>query len=49
MFGARALAAQCAELEVLCQPGVVSDAANRVMAIEESYRKVEAEIRLMTH
>jgi len=44
-IGAHALAQQCAEVEALCQVGRFTDAANRVGAIEESYRKVEAEIR----
>jgi signal transduction histidine kinase/CheY-like chemotaxis protein len=47
MLGARTLARQCAELEGLCQPGIVPDAVDRVRAIEESYRRVEAEIRQM--
>ena len=44
-IGARSLAQQCAEVEALCQAGSLTDAANRVGAIEEWYRKVEAEIR----
>jgi len=44
-IGARTLAQQCAEVEALCQAGSLTDAANRVGAIEESYRSVEAEIR----
>jgi hypothetical protein len=42
LLGARALAEQCAELELLGQPGIVADALGRVRAIEASYRKVEA-------
>ena len=42
ILGARPLAEQCAELEHLSRSGVVQDVANRVAAIEASYRKVEA-------
>jgi signal transduction histidine kinase/CheY-like chemotaxis protein len=42
LLGARALAGQCAELELLGQPGIGADALGRVRAIEASYRKVEA-------
>ncbi len=42
MLGARSLTEQCAELERLGRSGLVPDAANRVIAIEASYRKVEA-------
>ena len=41
-LGARPLAEQCEELEHLSRSGIVQDAANRVTAIEASYRKVEA-------
>jgi CheY-like chemotaxis protein/HPt (histidine-containing phosphotransfer) domain-containing protein len=41
-LGATELAARCAELERLGRSGIVPDAANRVAAIEESYRHVEA-------
>ena len=44
-IGARSFAQQCAAVEALCQAGSLTDAANQVGAIEESYRKVEAEIR----
>jgi len=42
MLGARTLAEQCAELEDLGRRGIVPDAVNRVIAIDASYRKVEA-------
>jgi HPt (histidine-containing phosphotransfer) domain-containing protein len=42
MLGARALAEQCAELEVLGRAGTISDAQARVAAIETSYRAVES-------
>jgi signal transduction histidine kinase/DNA-binding response OmpR family regulator len=44
-LGARILAAQCADLEALCQRGDTTDALTRVAAIEQAYRNVEAEIR----
>jgi CheY-like chemotaxis protein len=44
MLGARSLSEQCAELERLGRSGLVPDPANRVTAIEASYRKVEAEL-----
>jgi len=44
-LGARLLAAQCADLETLCQCGGMTDALTRVAAIEQAYRNVEAEIR----
>jgi HPt (histidine-containing phosphotransfer) domain-containing protein len=49
MLGARALSDRCAEVEALCEPGVVPDAANRLTAIEECYRNVETEIRRITN
>jgi signal transduction histidine kinase/CheY-like chemotaxis protein len=42
LLGARALAEQCAELELLSQPGLVADALGRVRAIEALYGEVEA-------
>src|SRR5262245_192113 len=44
-LGARLLAAQCADLETLCQCGGMTDALTRVAAIQQAYRNVEAEIR----
>jgi len=41
-LGARPLAERCAELERLSRTGVVLDAPSRVVAIEASYRQVEA-------
>jgi signal transduction histidine kinase/CheY-like chemotaxis protein/HPt (histidine-containing phosphotransfer) domain-containing protein len=45
VLGACTLAQRCAELEELCQASAVSDAASRVRAIEESYERVETEIK----
>jgi CheY-like chemotaxis protein len=45
MLGARALAEQCAELELLGGAGIVADALDRVTAIEALYPKVETALK----
>ena len=45
MLGARKLAEQCAEIERLGRTGRVPDATSRVLAIETSYRTVEAALK----
>jgi signal transduction histidine kinase/CheY-like chemotaxis protein/HPt (histidine-containing phosphotransfer) domain-containing protein len=44
-LGARALSEQCAEIERIGQSGYISDAGSRVIAVEASYRTIEAALK----
>jgi hypothetical protein len=42
ILGARELSEQCAEIERVGQTGCITDAGSRVIAVEASYRTIEA-------
>jgi CheY-like chemotaxis protein len=44
-LGARELSEQCAEIERVGQTGFIADAGSRVIAIEASYRTIEAALK----
>jgi hypothetical protein len=44
-LGARELSDRCAEIERIGQTGCIADAASRVIAVEASYRTVEAALK----
>ena len=45
ILGARELSEQCAEIERVGQTGCIADAGSRVIAVEASYRTIEAALR----
>jgi signal transduction histidine kinase/CheY-like chemotaxis protein/HPt (histidine-containing phosphotransfer) domain-containing protein len=45
MLGARELSEQCAEIERVGQTGCIADAGSRAMAVEASYRTIEAALK----
>jgi len=45
MLGARELSEQCAEIERVGQTGCIADAGARAMAVEASYRTIEAALK----
>jgi signal transduction histidine kinase/CheY-like chemotaxis protein/HPt (histidine-containing phosphotransfer) domain-containing protein len=45
MLGARELSEQCAEIERVGQTGCIADAGSRVIAVEASYRTIEAALK----
>jgi signal transduction histidine kinase/DNA-binding response OmpR family regulator/HPt (histidine-containing phosphotransfer) domain-containing protein len=45
MLGVRELSEQCAEIERVGQTGCIADAGSRVIAVEASYRTVEAALK----
>src|SRR5215467_1208764 len=45
-LGARELSEQCAEIERVGQTGCIADAGSRVIAVEASYRTIEAALRV---
>jgi CheY-like chemotaxis protein len=45
ILGARELSEQCAEIERVGQSGCIADAASRVIAVEASYRTIEAALQ----
>ena len=45
ILGARELSEQCAEIERVGQTGCIADAGSRVIAIEASYRTIEAALK----
>jgi CheY-like chemotaxis protein/HPt (histidine-containing phosphotransfer) domain-containing protein len=45
ILGARELSEQCAEIERVGQTGCIADAASRVIAVEASYRTIEAALK----
>jgi signal transduction histidine kinase/DNA-binding response OmpR family regulator len=45
MLGARELSQQCAEIERAGQTGCIADAGSRVIAVEASYRTIEAALK----
>src|SRR5262249_48007393 len=45
ILGARELSEQCAEIERVGQTGCIADAGSRVIAVEASYRTVEAALK----
>jgi HPt (histidine-containing phosphotransfer) domain-containing protein len=45
ILGARELSEQCAEIERVGQTGCIDDAASRVIAVEASYRTIEAALK----
>jgi CheY-like chemotaxis protein/HPt (histidine-containing phosphotransfer) domain-containing protein len=45
VLGARELSEQCAEIERVGQTGCIADAGPRVIAVEESYRTIEAVLK----
>jgi signal transduction histidine kinase/CheY-like chemotaxis protein/HPt (histidine-containing phosphotransfer) domain-containing protein len=45
ILGARELSEQCAEIERVVQTGCTTDAGSRVIAVEASYRAIEAALR----
>ena len=44
-LGARELSEQCAEIERIGQTGCIADAGSRVIAVEASYRTIEAALK----
>ena len=44
-LGARELSEQCAEIERVSQTGCIADAGSRVIAVEASYRTIEAALK----
>jgi signal transduction histidine kinase/DNA-binding response OmpR family regulator/HPt (histidine-containing phosphotransfer) domain-containing protein len=45
ILGARELSEQCAEIECVGQTGCIADAGSRVIAVEASYRTIEAALK----
>jgi hypothetical protein len=45
MLGARELSEQCAEIERVGQTGCIADPGPRVIAVEASYRTIEAALK----
>jgi HPt (histidine-containing phosphotransfer) domain-containing protein len=45
ILGARELSEQCAEIERVGQTGCIDDAGSRVIAVEASYRTIEAALK----
>jgi hypothetical protein len=45
ILGARELSEQCAEIERVSQTGCIADARWRVIAVEASYRTIEAALK----
>jgi HPt (histidine-containing phosphotransfer) domain-containing protein len=45
ILGARELSQQCAEIERVGQAGRIADAGSRVIAVEASYRTIEAALK----
>jgi HPt (histidine-containing phosphotransfer) domain-containing protein len=45
ILGARELSEQCAEIERVGQTGCIADAGSRVIAVEASYRTIEAALK----
>jgi histidine phosphotransfer protein HptB len=45
ILGARELSEQCAEIERVGQTGFIADAGSRVIAVEASYRTIEAALK----
>src|SRR5262249_31937940 len=45
ILGARELSEQCAEIERVGQTGCIADAGSRVIAVEASYRTIEASLK----
>jgi CheY-like chemotaxis protein len=45
ILGARELSEQCAEIERVSQTGCIADAGSRVIAVEASYRTIEAALK----
>jgi two-component system sensor histidine kinase/response regulator len=45
ILGARELSEQCAEIERVGQTGCIGDAGSRVIAVEASYRTIEAALK----
>jgi hypothetical protein len=45
MLGARELSEQCAEIERVGQTGCIGGAGARVIAVEASYRTIEAALK----
>jgi HPt (histidine-containing phosphotransfer) domain-containing protein len=45
ILGARELSEQCAEIERVGQAGCIADAGSRVIAVEASYRTIEAALK----
>src|SRR5262245_18947113 len=46
MLGARELSEQCAEIERVGQTGCIADAGSRAIAVEASYRTIEAALKV---
>jgi HPt (histidine-containing phosphotransfer) domain-containing protein len=44
-LGARELSERCAEIERIGESGCISDAGSRVIAVEASYRRIEAALK----
>ena len=45
ILGAHELSEQCAEIERVGQTGCIADAGSRVIAVEASYRMIEAALK----